>query len=84
MIRRLFWLGLGAGLGITGYRRTTRLVRGLAGGSRSRRGVSLRGVAAFARDVREGMELYAARQEEERPDNGPRQATAGPTLDYTR
>ena len=84
MTRRLFWLAVGAWLGISGYRRTTRLARALAGAPRSRPGASPRGVAAFARDVREGMDLHAARQEVQRPDNGPRQATAGPTVDYTR
>jgi hypothetical protein len=90
MTRRLFWLTLGAGLGISGYRRATRIVRGLTHPARAE------ALAAFARDVREGMELYAARQgpdargslgsrrAAERADIGPRQATGGHTLDYTR
>jgi hypothetical protein len=54
MIRRLFWLSLGAVLGVTGYRRAVavgRLLRPGRGG----------GVAAFAADVREGMALYMDR-----------------------
>jgi hypothetical protein len=74
MIRRLFWLIAGVLLGVTGYRRITRLARALAprgaGGTPGRRGVMpaspqgrelMRGAAAFAHDVREGMELYTDR-----------------------
>ena len=71
MIRRLFWLIAGALLGVTGYRRVTRLARALApGGPAGRRGMIparphgrelARGAAAFAHDVREGMELYTDR-----------------------
>jgi len=76
--RRLFWLLAGAGLGISGYRRLTRLVRGLAGLSRSRsRSGRRRGLAGFARDVRDGMDLYAQQQ---RRNIEARRAPAGPTL----
>ena len=68
MIRRLFWATVGAMVGVTGYRRISRLARaaGLGGrgaaGRRSRAGVDwARGTALFARDVREGMDLYADR-----------------------
>jgi hypothetical protein len=71
VIRRLFWLIAGVLLGVTGYRRATRLVRAFApGGPGGRRagtaarphgGDLMRGAAEFAHDVREGMELYADR-----------------------
>jgi hypothetical protein len=71
MIRRLFWLIAGALLGVTGYRRVSRLARALApGGAGGRRAAMparpqgrelVRGAAAFAHDVREGMELYTDR-----------------------
>jgi hypothetical protein len=70
MIRRLFWLIAGAALGVTGYRRVTRLARAFApGGPGGRRAAPagphgrelIRGAAAFAHDVREGMELYTDR-----------------------
>jgi hypothetical protein len=53
MIRRLFWMSLGAALGVTGYRRAVAVGRMLRPG----RG----GLAAFAADVREGMALYMDR-----------------------
>jgi hypothetical protein len=71
LIRRLFWLIAGVLLGVTGYRRATRLARAVAlGGPGSRRtGTAarphgrdlMRGAAEFAHDVREGMELYTDR-----------------------
>ncbi len=61
MIRRLFWLTLGAVLGVTGYRRATALVRSLR--PQPRPG-SLTG---FAADVREGMALYMERQSARAP-----------------
>jgi hypothetical protein len=83
MIRRLFWMIAGALLGVTGYRRVSRLARAVAvgrrrGEARGRpRGRDLprgnrahgdrthrygaRTVALFARDVRDGMELYTDR-----------------------
>ena len=61
MIRRLFWLVLGAVLGVTGYRRATALVRSLRPGPRPG---SLTG---FAADVREGMALYMDRQSARAP-----------------
>jgi hypothetical protein len=73
MIRRLFWVIVGMLLGVTGYRRLRRLAgavtlggqRGTAPG-KPRGGAATsvgwaRGAALFARDVREGMELYADR-----------------------
>jgi hypothetical protein len=56
VIRRLFWLALGAVLGVTGYRRATRLVRSIAPGPRARE------LTRFVGDVREGMDLYMERQ----------------------
>ena len=61
MIRRLFWLTLGAVLGVTGYRRATRLVRSIAPGPRARE------VTRFVGDVREGMELYMERHPRQAP-----------------
>jgi hypothetical protein len=71
MIRRLFWLIAGVALGVTGYRRVTRLARAvIPGGPGGRRAAVpagphgrelIRGAAAFAHDVREGMELYTDR-----------------------
>jgi hypothetical protein len=78
MIRRLFWMTAGALLGVTGYRRVSRLARAVTGGAghgdrtrrRARENLTsggwahrgwTRGAALFARDVREGMELYADR-----------------------
>jgi hypothetical protein len=55
VIRRLFWLTLGAVLGVTGYRRATRLVRSIAPGPRARE------LTRFVGDVREGMGLYMER-----------------------
>jgi hypothetical protein len=82
MIRRLLWMTLGAGLGVSGYRRITRICRGFARPARSgaspRRLSRLRGVAGFARDVRDGMDLYA---EQQRLNIERRRATAGPTLE---
>jgi hypothetical protein len=56
MIRRLFWLTLGAAVGISGYRRATALVRSISPGPRARE------LTRFAGDVREGMELYRQQQ----------------------
>ena len=56
MIRRLFWLALGAVLGVTGYRKATALARSLRPAPRAS------GLAEFAADVREGMALYMERQ----------------------
>jgi len=56
VIRSLFWLTLGAALGITGYRRVTALARAISPGPRARE------LTRFAGDVREGMEIYRQRQ----------------------
>jgi len=70
MIRRLFWMIAGALLGVTGYRRVSRLARavtagGRRGADRGRGGWThggwTHGAALFARDVRDGMELYTDR-----------------------
>ncbi|MBV9382086.1 MAG: hypothetical protein JOY82_17385 [Streptosporangiaceae bacterium] len=58
MIRRGFWLVLGATGGIMGYRRVTALRRQVSGKLAGRE------VVRFARDVREGMDLYMARHPE--------------------
>ena len=55
MIRRLFWLTLGAVLGVAGYRRLTALARAVSPAARAP------GLARFAGDVREGMQLYRER-----------------------
>jgi hypothetical protein len=67
MIRRGFWLVLGAALGVTGYRRAGKLARAMLPGRRpagrgarsARRGTG--GTAAFLRDVRDGMDEYLDR-----------------------
>lgn len=56
MIRRLFWLSLGAAVGITGYRRVTAVARAIMPAPRTRE------LARFAGDVREGMDIYRRRQ----------------------
>ncbi|MDX6333405.1 MAG: hypothetical protein QOG05_745 [Streptosporangiaceae bacterium] len=56
MIRRLFWLILGAALGISGYRRVTAAARAIMPGPRARE------LGRFAGDVREGMDIYRQRQ----------------------
>ena len=74
MMRRVFWLIAGVLLGVTGYRRVTRLARAFTPGGRggpAGRGAGMtakphgrdlmRGAAEFAHDVREGMELYTDR-----------------------
>jgi hypothetical protein len=87
-MRRLFWVSVGAGLGISGYRRAGRVVRELTGqrqpGQRwpalaRPRLRQLRGVAGFVRDVREGMDLY---EEQRRPGPQARQVPSGPTLGW--
>lgn len=75
MIRRAFWLTVGAAGGVWGYRRVVSAGRAVSGrldeGPRSRkvkRGLIRGGIRfsrdarSFTRDVREGMELYIARQ----------------------
>jgi len=56
MIRRLFWLTLGAVLGISAYRRATAVARAIMPGPRARE------ITSFAGDVREGMQIYRQRQ----------------------
>jgi hypothetical protein len=73
MMRRLFWLTLGAAAGVTGYRRLTRLIQAMhpLAGRGSRRawlagraaaGAGPGGVVTFLRDVRDGMDEYDARR----------------------
>jgi hypothetical protein len=80
VIRRGFWLTVGAAAGIMGYRRVSaagrrlsgRLTAGGAGGATGAdRTMTARGATGlaretvrFSRDVREGMELYMARHSE--------------------
>lgn len=92
-MRRLFWVTVGAGLGISGYRRATRIVRELSRPRSPWRPLRARwrvsGMAAFARDVRDGMDLYAEQQrlniERRRapaaPALGSPQVTGGPSAD---
>ena len=66
MIRRGFWLAVGATGGIMGYRRAVSLGRratsALTGnGTRVRKRRWVRETIRFTRDVREGMDLYIAR-----------------------
>jgi hypothetical protein len=75
MIRRAFWLTVGAAGGIMGYRRVAALGQRISGqrisgqGATGQRRLPLRQtiraareVRSFSRDVREGMELYSARR----------------------
>jgi hypothetical protein len=55
-MRRVFWLSVGAALGVAGYRRATALARSLRPQARPE------SLAGFAADVREGMSLYMERQ----------------------
>jgi hypothetical protein len=74
VIRRGFWLTAGAVAGIVGYRRVSAVGRRLSGRLTGGGGSSLnkhslaRQSIRFARDVREGMELYMARHS---PPEGP-------------
>jgi hypothetical protein len=84
VIRRGFWLAVGAALGVSGYRRAQRLAR--SGGVVTVAATAGRSAvhgAAFARDVRAGMALY--RDGPERDARGRyldrHQAGAGRTLD---
>jgi hypothetical protein len=68
VIRRLFWMAVGAVLGVTGYRRVSRLARAITPGTRrgggngaQRRHEPLAGPALFARDVRDGAAEYMSR-----------------------
>ena len=56
MIRRLFWLSLGAALGIAAPRPVTAAARVIMPAPRARE------LARFAGDVREGMDIYRQRQ----------------------
>jgi hypothetical protein len=62
MMRRLFWMVAGALLGVSGYRRVRRLARVVTAGGRRGGGLAggqwARSVTLFARDVRDGMDLY--------------------------
>jgi hypothetical protein len=61
VIRRLFWLTLGAVLGVSGYRRVTALMRSLSPAAQAGR------AGRFLADVREGMAAYMERQPLGRP-----------------
>ena len=61
MIRRGFWIAVGAVGGIMGYRRVARVTKQ----------AWARETIRFTRDVRDGMDLYAARhQRQPRPTLG--------------
>ena len=62
MIRRLLWLCIGAVAGVTGYRK---LAAKLNAATRVLH--PEREIAAFARDVREGMGLYRASHDRRTP-----------------
>jgi hypothetical protein len=61
MMRRLFWLVLGAVLGVTGYRKATTIGRSLRPAPRAS------ALGQFAADVREGMAVYMERQAQPPP-----------------
>ena len=78
-MRRLVWLTVGAGLGISGYRRASRIAGEFTGARpAARRRQRAQALGRFARDVREGMDLYA---EQQRLNIERRRASAAPTLD---
>lgn len=81
MTHRLFWLTVGAGLGISGYRRVNRVIRELTRQAPPRPRLQLAGLAEFARDVADGMDLY---QEQQRLNIERRRAAQGHTLDVHR
>ena len=65
MIRRGFWLTIGAAAGIVGYRRVSAAGRRLSGRLTAGGTAGLaRETVRFTRDVREGMELYSTRHSE--------------------
>jgi hypothetical protein len=65
VIRRGFWLTVGAAAGIMAYRRVSAVGRKLSGSLAAGGAAGLaRETVRFTRDVREGMELYTARHSE--------------------
>jgi len=65
VIRRGFWLTVGAAAGIMAYRRVSAVGRKLSGSLTAGGAAGLaRETVRFTRDVREGMELYTARHSE--------------------
>ena len=62
-MRRMFWVSVGAIIGVTGYRRVTALARSL------RPQPPQGSLAGFTADVREGMALYMDRQAARAPAN---------------
>ncbi|MGO8884380.1 MAG: hypothetical protein ACLPUO_16115 [Streptosporangiaceae bacterium] len=87
MIRRLFWLVLGAVLGVTGYRRASRRLSALLRPGRGAHGAlaaaraSRSGVSDFLRDAREGMDDYLDRHAAGRAAVEAAQARPGPGPD---
>jgi hypothetical protein len=77
VIRRAFWLGAGAAAGIMGYRRVSAMGRKVSGRVTARGAIGMaRETARFARDVREGRDLYIARHNQPAPSTlRPRTAT---------
>lgn len=71
MIRRVLWLSAGAVLGVTGYRKLAAKVNAATRVLRPEREI-----AAFARDVRDGIRLYRADQCRAEQDQRP------PRLEY--
>jgi hypothetical protein len=74
MIRRGFWIAVGAAGGIMGYRRAASLTRQVSEtlGARPKKPGAVkrhwaRETIRFTRDVREGMDRYSARHESDRP-----------------
>jgi hypothetical protein len=82
MIGRLFWLTVGAVLGVAGYRRLTAFARSVSPAVRAQ------ALARFTADVREGMQLYMERQPGDRPTTlegqQGRSELAGPTAGQAR
>jgi hypothetical protein len=85
MIRRLFWMALGAVLGVSGYRKAAMVARAVSPVRARRRAAGrlargARATAMFARDVREGMAIYRL-AEGRRPPTLERPALERPALE---
>jgi hypothetical protein len=92
VIRRGFWLVVGAAGGIAGYRRVSSLSRQVSGtlsGRPRRPGTAKRHWARetfrFTRDVRDGMDLYFDRQAQApAPTLGPDAGAGGNSVSHHR
>ena len=77
MIRRLFWVSVGAVVGVAGYRRVTALARSV-------RPAPPDSLTGFVSDVREGMALYLDRHPGQQPGSAPSTLETHPRRGLTR